>query len=203
MSVYFVCRFLEEERTNWLKWASVSAGFAFASKFGGWLLLPMIWMVGIFHAILRGRDLLSGEIRLARFVTILRCALVLIGVLSISIGIFVTPDSVERYFSPDGEIEHPLFKPFMYWLPITTISLGCTLAFLSILGFLWSKLERLPVLATVLYRVSVSLVAFGLALALSSPYLLTLRDLKLVRGYLAVKEASAGFPFKATASELV
>jgi hypothetical protein len=57
LGVYFCCRLAEEEHWRWLIWASASAGLAFASKYAGMFLLPVIWVVGVAQTIKKSSGL--------------------------------------------------------------------------------------------------------------------------------------------------
>jgi len=46
----FLCRFAEAGGRKWLLWASAAAGLAFATKYGGVFLLPVLWAVCVAHA---------------------------------------------------------------------------------------------------------------------------------------------------------
>ena len=47
LGAYFCCRVTEEGRATWVLWAAAAAGLAFACKYSGGFLLPVIWGCGL------------------------------------------------------------------------------------------------------------------------------------------------------------
>jgi hypothetical protein len=178
-----------------LIFASVSAGLAFASKYSGIFLLPVIWMIRIVQ-ISNGSDgprMFSAT----HFPRIARFAAGGIGIISIVIGIISKPDFVESYlllgsYHIDKEWELQLLNA----LRIVAILGGVFLIIMAILKIVWSYIEKMQKFTEVLHDIIITIVFFVMAFFFTSPF--SFSGFGFLKGILAESQHTGfGHLFKA------
>ncbi|MBT6048350.1 MAG: phospholipid carrier-dependent glycosyltransferase [Candidatus Scalindua sp.] len=176
LGIYFCCRLLEEDRMKWVIAASSAAGLAFACKYTGLFLLPIIWMICIVKTIIvSDKNLIKiNMIQFARFARFARYVTAAIGIACVILGIIVTPELAARFIAADGSIDSSSYGysgvKFLTLMRITTVISGCCLTLLSITKFVWSAIGRSLKLSYSIKKVVFSLIAFGVIFFLASPY---------------------------------
>lgn len=200
LGVYFCCRFIEEGNFKWVTWASAFAGLAFATKYGGVFLLPIIWTTLVVK--IMGNEDGQLEINTARFALAARFVIGAVGFVCVIFGIIITPELVGSYLAADGRIEDASKIQFLYSARVIIIFIGCTLLILVILRFIWRAIEQRPKIVTCLKKVALSLTTFGLAFFLTSPF--SFYRLSFLKGvYFEARHTAFGHWFKANSVGLM
>ena len=173
--VYAGCRLMEEGHWRWLNLGSVAAGLAFASKYSGLFLLPVIWTIALVHAVFLDRDKIDSP---AFGFTIHRMALsctLILGILCLLIGIVVSPDVAARYFTGDGRVDDISKLIIIKWIRIMMFLAGVFLLTVSNMVIFSVKgrgffriVQRIDVFV---FRIIISVFVFGLTFFIASPYL--------------------------------
>lgn len=169
LSLYCCCRLGEDGRKRWLMGASVFAALAFATKYSGVFLLPLIWGVGV------GKSLSNSENRptgpsVTQFTRALRYVTAGMGLIVILIGIFSTPGVAARFVTVDGTINDPLILEALSLARIAVVVMGSMMIALAVLRPPWSLLVARPRLATAIRTVALSSTTFVVAFSVSSPF---------------------------------
>jgi hypothetical protein len=172
VAVYFGCRFAEDARQKWLLWASAAAGCAFAAKYSGLFLLPVLWMIAAVLVYTGKTPVLSAE-RVRLFLKITRAGIALAGGLCISGALLFSPAFVARYLTVDGTIEYEADLIILQQLRLLAAGGGVVLLLLAGLPFLWNWLRRhdkvvMP-LSSITTQAVRSALVFGIAFALTAP----------------------------------
>lgn len=90
-SLSFCCHFTQNRNRQWLYWASVMAGLAFSTKFGGCFILPIIWLLLMVEA---ATNPLPKDYKPSRDTQILRLSLLVMSGLMLAISFVVTTGQV-------------------------------------------------------------------------------------------------------------
>jgi len=200
LGMYFCCRLVEENNRNWIIWASISAGLAFACKYSGIFLLPIIWMILAAH-ILRS-DSSQIKINTVQLATVFRYVAASVGIICVIAGIIITPEFVGRYFAADGRIDDVLQIRFLHSVRITTIFIGCSVLIVVILKRIWQAIARIPKLADCLSKITLSVATFCVVFLVTSPF--SFYKLTFLKGiYFEARHTAFGHWFKANGSALL
>jgi len=165
LSLYFCCRLVEERRQKWFVWACVAAGLAFSCKYTGLFLLPLIWLL-VSAQTLQGHEQISiNAVRVARIVRLLTA---MAGVAAIGASVVVIPYFAGSY--GDAIYFGVSLSKFFYRMRLLAIIAGIGLVVLAALKPLWRMIGQRPRLASILEHGVLSLVAFGSAFCVTSPF---------------------------------
>ncbi len=168
LGLYFCCRLGGDKSRESLVLASASAGLAFACKYSGLFLLPVIWLVAVGGN--AGRDEVGPFRSAALLVRKWARGLTLAaGIGSVSLGLVMRVELVARLLTSDGAVESsnlPVIREFRILLGAT----GCVLIVLGILRWPWRLLARSDFLARTLSQVGISVAAFITAFVIGSPF---------------------------------
>ena len=168
LGLYFCCRLGGDNSREFLVLASASAGLAFACKYSGLFLLPVIWLVaaggnpGRNVVDLFRRDVLQVR-KMARGLTLAA------GIGSFSLGLVMSAELAARLFASDGVVDSrnlPVITEFRILLGAT----GCALIVLGILPWPWRIVARSDLVARTLSQVGISVAAFITAFVFGSPF---------------------------------
>jgi 4-amino-4-deoxy-L-arabinose transferase-like glycosyltransferase len=163
LSLYFCCRLVEQDRPKWLIVASVFSGMAFACKYSGVLLLPIIWMIAVGQTIDPRQPIAKP-----RFpkVEITRLLIACIGIVSIIIGIVFSPNFVSQHFTVHGKIADSSLTHLLINMQIAAIIFGFSLIVFTIIKPIWS-VNRF---VNSLNKIILSVATFGTVFFLTSPF---------------------------------
>jgi hypothetical protein len=201
LAVYFCCRLVEEARWRWLMLASGAAGFAHSTKYAGMFLLPVILFIVVFQSMVLSKSV-SARADAARFAGFLRAVSAFVGLICLFFGFVSTPEFAVRYLASDGILDDVYDMQLLLIGRVSMVFAGCVLALLSIPGFLWSMLGRMPRFFNAVKKTIVVVVVFFLAFLFTSPYLFAgLRFIKILYSQYASTLAT-GLLFKARDSQL-
>jgi 4-amino-4-deoxy-L-arabinose transferase-like glycosyltransferase len=162
VALFWTVTAFERPRGGYILAASALAGLAFATKYSGLFVLPLIVAAVIRHSAATANptsSLRSQTIRAATAVT----AVVLLGSFAIDGPWLVS------HLAADGHIDvpMPLSLDALVWIMRAA---GVLLFVAAVTPWTWTRLRRWSALETVLWGVGTTLAAFTLAFALSSPY---------------------------------
>ena len=204
--VYAGCRLMEEGQYKWLIWGSVAAGLAFACKYSGIFLLPVLWAIALVHTFFLERNKVDSPvfgIPLRRMALSMTVAL---GILCLLIGIVVSPEVAARYFTGDGRVDDiskliiiKWIRIFMLFAGIFLLAISSTVIF-SVKRHRFSRIvQRIDILV---FRIIGSMLAFGLAFFIASPYLFL--GLNFMTGILfESRHTAVGHTFRETPNKLM
>lgn len=186
LGLLFCTLMAEQRRWLWLTLASVCAGLAFASKYSGVFLLPVIWLVGAYT---------FRAVDAPRYATLLRAKILATGLIAVTLALALTPEVATRHLNVDFEGQSGVLygTSRMQYFQTARIAagvcgLGCLV--LASLGNLWRRVResaRLSSSARVLLR---SFACFAVTFAVASPG--SIRRLSFVKGIL-VESLHTGF----------
>jgi len=200
LGIYFCCRFFEEDHPKWMLWASTSAGLAFASKYSGIFLLPIIWMILAVHMI--RSDSSQIKINTVQLATVFRYVAASVGIVCVVAGIIITPEFIGGALAADGRIDDALQVQFLNSMRVNVIFIGCGLMLLAVLRFIWSTIGQMPKLVTALKGITLSCATFGVVFFLVSPF--SFYRLHFLQGiYFESRHIAFGHLFKASSSGLL
>jgi 4-amino-4-deoxy-L-arabinose transferase-like glycosyltransferase len=201
-SIFCCCRLMEEGTLKWLIGAAVSAGLAFACKYLGILLLPIICLIAVRHRVHVAR---GAEFVLDREISTvwLRSSVVFGGVVLVVMGVLFTEEFAARYLTADGTVDHSTASGLLARGRIGAVICGVLMLVLAGISRLWvglSSSARMAWAVTSSFRdMALAVVTFGVAFSVSSPYSWTHFD--FVFGILAESEHTAfGHIFRSDAS---
>jgi hypothetical protein len=201
LGIYFCCRLAEQGHFRWLLLASVAAGLAFASKYGGVFLLPVIWTVVAARIMAIGKGGGLVRINAVQFGNIARYCARAFGIIFVIAGIILTPDIVWGYFFFENSTREAWALHLLTSMRVAVIVTGSILVLLSLPRTLWSAIGRMPRLLSFLRQVLVSCVVFGLTFVVASPF--SVDRLAFVRGIVSEsRHIATGHIFKANLNGL-
>lgn len=182
LCLYFCLRLIEENYSKWLLWASASAGLAFASKYSGMFLLPVIWITRLF-SISNGGDQERIRVSPVQFTKLVRYGMLALGIMGITGGVIVSEDFVKNFIiNPGSTIDITRELELLFPVRILSIIVGCVLILLSLMRFVWNKIESMPDFVNNLSEHLFTLAVFGAAFVIVSPF--SLVRLSFVKGLL-------------------
>jgi 4-amino-4-deoxy-L-arabinose transferase-like glycosyltransferase len=170
----FTARLVDQPERRWLLLASAAAGLAFACKYSGLFVLPII-AIGVAR-----RPVAIG--RPAANIAVLRASLLLCGALAVALSFVFDPAWIAAHLTEDGRIDLPLAASALSLLRMTTRGGGGLAMLLSVVPWSWGRLRRWPHGLAVMWSWYLTLVTFGAAFVVSSPY--SLRKAAFIKGIL-------------------
>jgi hypothetical protein len=185
LALALACRLADEPRLRWLVLASSAAGLAFACKYSGLLVLPVIAAVSLWRPLAGGR--IDLRVRTLRWLGAAK-AIALLGASG-----FIDGTWIASHLTEDGRIDASLSpQTLTAW---STAVRGLALAALAIVvaPWLWSALRKRPRLVAVLWSWTVTGLVFTASFVVASPY--SLRKAAFLKGLFV--EASYAEPVSA------
>jgi hypothetical protein len=168
LALYFCCRFAETGKAQQLALASAAAGFAFASKFAGIFLLPILAVVVLLRAANAGRlpgtsVMNAPHPRLKLFLPIM------VGMACLALAVLASPEMARRFYK--GYKSIGLSTWLLVWATarFTMFMLGCGSILVYVLRPTRAWLLRHDRLLDIWAALALSGAAFGLAVFLSTP----------------------------------
>ena len=170
LGIYFCCRLAEEGALQYVVLAAASAGCAFATKYAGILLLPMVWLVIIVQSLVYDDRELFGRLG-QKFVSIAWAIVVLGGLLLAATSVALTPEVVGYHADISyGIAEGGHWANLWGVLRFPIIATGCGLALLSVIFRVGRPASHLvQKVVVVLSQLIVSCVTFAVVVFLSAP----------------------------------
>lgn len=171
LGIFFCIQFADQSRLRWLFLASVAAGLAFACKYSGLFLLPLVWLLAIGHLLLRNKQPIAYlDTRLVAQVA--RYATAGIGVIGIIVGIVVTPELgiAVHLLTSDGGFTDPINLLLLQRLQMITFGISAMMLLLVMIGPIWRMFQKTPILSQALVMLAATSGFFILAFSVSSPF---------------------------------
>jgi hypothetical protein len=168
------CRLAGEPRLRWLVLSSGAAGLAFASKYSGMFLLPVIGGVSLWRPIATGR--VDARVSTLRWLTVAKAATLLAGSLVLDAA------WIASHLTEDGRIDGVVSTHALTLLVIAARAGALATFVAAITPWLWSALRARPRLVAVLWAWLVACATFAVAFVAASPY--SLRKAAFVKGLL-------------------
>ncbi len=168
------CRFAEEPRLRWLVLSSGAAGLAFASKYSGMFLLPVIGGVCLWRPIATGR--VDVRVSTLRWLTVAKAATLLAG------SLMLDATWIASHLTEDGRIDGVVTPQALTLLAIAARAGALAALVAAVAPWLWSALRARPRLVAVLWAWLVACATFAAAFVAVSPY--SLRKAAFVKGLL-------------------
>ena len=186
LGLLFCTLMAEQGRWSWLTLASVCAGLAFASKYSGAFLLPVIWLVGAATFRAEGAP---------RYATLLRAKVLAVGLIAIALALVLTPEVATRTLKVDfgaggGMLYGASRLQYFQTARLAAGAAGLACLVLASLGNLWRRVRASARLSSTARVVLRSFACFAITFALASPG--SLRRLSFVKGIL-VESLHTGF----------
>lgn len=182
-SLWLTARAFQRPTTASLLQASVASGLAFAAKYSGLLVLPLIAVAGL------GRRIASGPGGDARM-WIVRVGMAACAAILLAMGL-LDAEWVLRSLVADGRVDVPLPVSIDTALRIM-LALGVCVSVAVATPWLWRAMLRRRSVETTLWGMGVALTAFAATFVLASPY--SLWKLAFLKGlYFEVAETGAVF----------
>ena len=170
LCIYFYCRLVEEGALRNLMAASVAAGFAFACKYVGGLMMPLIWMALIFQNVASRQEAREKNRHVPHARTLEWSAIIAAGALSIAVGLLVPLNRIKPYISASyGNVSVELGTYLEYSATPFALLLGGFLTGLAVAELLFRVRVLSSSTVSVIAGLVVSTVVFGLAVVASSP----------------------------------
>ncbi|MCU1381847.1 MAG: hypothetical protein JWL71_544 [Acidobacteria bacterium] len=164
LALYLLGRFVDQPSTGgWLA-VSVVAGLAFATKYGGLPLLPLIWCAAA-RAVYTGRRA-PRPLGARPF----RLAAAAIAVALIGASPWLDAGFIAAQLTSDGQLDLPSPERTISLVRHAAQILGGVLAVVASWPAPWTALGRAPRLRCVMQDGVVSILVFGAAFTLVSPY---------------------------------
>lgn len=173
--LYFACRLWEERFWYWLVLGSAMAGMAFACKYSGIFILPILWLIellGVFqNRTTRENTEETGQFksRLVLFTTSI------VGFACLLIAVVASPAFIAQYLTGDGQIDGGSKLIILHVIRIAAAVIGAGLLSFTVIRLFplrdpkWTTwMNRLHGLV---FRLLISMAAFTLAFWIGSPYL--------------------------------
>ena len=182
VSLALTVRLAGRPETRWLVLASATAGLAFACKYSGLFVLPII-------AIAVARRPVPVR-RPHRTIAGLRIAVLAGGALLIALSFFLNVGWIAAHLTEDGHLDSPAAIRMLGLLTVVARGAGGAALVLSAAPWLWNWLRRWSHGLAVLWSWSLALVTFVAAFVITSPY--SLRKAAFLKGLLG--EAGYAIP---------
>ena len=172
LALALACRLAEEPRLRWLVLASGAAGLAFASKYSGMFLLPIIGGVCLWRPMATGR--VEARVSALRWLTAAKAATLFAGSLMLDAA------WIASHLTEDGRIDGVVNPQALTWLSAAARAGALAALIAAVTPWLWSALRARPRLVAVLWAWLVAGVMFAAAFVVASPY--SLRKAAFVKG---------------------
>jgi hypothetical protein len=166
------CRLAEEPCLRWLALASGAAGLAFASKYSGMFLLPIIGGVCLWRPIATGR--VDARVSTLRWLTVAKAATLFAG------SLLLDAAWIASHLTEDGRIDGVVNPQALTFLAVAARGGALAALVAAVTPWLWSALRARPRLVALLWAGLVACATFAAAFVAVSPY--SLRKAAFVKG---------------------
>jgi 4-amino-4-deoxy-L-arabinose transferase-like glycosyltransferase len=184
LALALTCRLAEEPRLGWLALASSAAGLAFACKYSGLFVLPIIAAVAVWRPAVSGRP---GARVLA-----LRWLAAALAIVLIAGSFLLNLEWIALHLTEDGRVSAAI-SPHALMLLSTAARVGAlALGIVSAVPWFWTALRRSPRALAGSWAWLVAASAFAVSFIVASPY--SLRKAAFLKGLLAEASDAAAPP---------
>lgn len=184
LALALTCRLADQPRVSWLLLASCAAGLAFACKYSGLFVLPIIGAVCVWRPLAPHR--VEARVVVLRWVTAAKALALLAASLLLDAG------WVASHLTEDGHIDAAISPQALTRLSTAARGGALAVALVAATPWVWRALRRRPRLVVVVWSWTVAAVAFAVSFVATSPY--SLRRAAFVKG-LFVEASDAVAPF--------
>ena len=184
LALALTCRLADEPRLRWLVLASSAAGLAFACKYSGLFVLPIIGAVSIWCPIASLRP--DMRVRALRWLTGAKAAVLF------SASMFFETGWIAAHLTEDGRIDTAISPETFTALSMAARGAALAAALIAVTPWFWSALRRRPPLLAVVWSWTVAAAVFAVTFVAASPY--SLRRAAFAKGLL-VEASYAAEPF--------
>ena len=163
-ALYLLVQFVNRPSTARLLATSVVAGLAFATKYGGLPLLPLIWAAIVYTVHANRRPMPTIGAWPMRMATALIAVALIVGAMWLEAG------WLAAHVTEDGQLDLPAPERTIGFLRHLTQSVGVGIGALALFTRPWTALQRSDRLRRVVQEIVSSVVAFVAAFTIVSPY---------------------------------
>jgi predicted membrane-bound dolichyl-phosphate-mannose-protein mannosyltransferase len=186
LALALTCRLADEPRLRWLVLASSAAGLAFACKYSGLFVLPVIGAVAAWRPIEQRHA--DAKVTALRWLTAGKALLMLVG------SRFLDMTWIAANLTEDGHIDAAVSPHTLSVLSVIVRGTALVLGFAAATPWVWSTLRRRSRLVATLWSWVVAAMVFAASFIVASPY--SLRKAAFVKG-LFVEASDAAAPLTA------
>jgi 4-amino-4-deoxy-L-arabinose transferase-like glycosyltransferase len=186
LALALTCRLAGEPRLRWLVLGSSAAGLAFACKYSGLFVLPIIGVVCVWRPL----NLHHADTRVTalRWLTAAKALLLFAGSRLLDVT------WIAAHLTEDGHIDAAVSPHGLSVLSNTVLGGAVVLGIAAATPWIWSALRRSPRLVATLWSWAVATMVFAASFIVASPY--SLRRAAFVKG-LFVEASNAAVPVTA------
>ena len=182
LSLGLTVRLAGRPESRWLVLAAATAGLAFACKYSGLFVLPIIAVAVARRPVTLQRPALS--------LAALRTSLVVCGALLVALSFVFNAGWIAAHLTEDGHIDSPLSAHLLSLLTVATRGGGALAIVLSATPWLWTWLRQRSHVLAVLWSWFLMLATFVATFVITSPY--SLRKAAFIKGMMG--EAAFAVP---------
>jgi 4-amino-4-deoxy-L-arabinose transferase-like glycosyltransferase len=186
LALALTCRFADEPRVRWLAFASAAAGLAFACKYSGLFVLPIVGAVAAWRPI--------GSEHPAARAAALRWLAAIVAISLLAGSVLLNVEWIAFHLTEDGRIDAGVSQHVLTLLSIAARAGGLAFGVVAATPWLWSALRRRAEVLAVLWSWVVACCVFAASFIVASPY--SLRKAAFVKG-LFVEASDAAAPVTA------
>jgi 4-amino-4-deoxy-L-arabinose transferase-like glycosyltransferase len=186
LALALTCRLAGEPRLRWLVPAASAAGLAFACKYSGLFVLPIIGLVCVWRPI-EPRHV-DARVTALRWLTAAKALLLFAG------SRFLDLTWIASHLTEDGHIDAAVSTHTLSVMSIIVRGAAVVLGLAAVTPWVWSALRRRPRLVATLWSWVVVAMVFAASFIVASPY--SLRKAAFVKG-LFVEASDAAVPLTA------
>ena len=172
LALALTCRLAEEPRTRWLALASAAAGLAFACKYSGLFVLPIIGAVAVWRPVMGGRP--------AARVLVLRWLAAVLAIVLLAGSSFLNVEWIASHLTEDGRIDAGVSQHALTLLSTAARGGAVALGIVAVTPWLWTTLRRSPQALAVLWAWVFASGVFAISFLVASPY--SLRKAAFIKG---------------------
>jgi 4-amino-4-deoxy-L-arabinose transferase-like glycosyltransferase len=159
----------EDPNPRWTMLAAAAAGLAFACKYSGLFVLPLLAAVAALRPVKLDR---------MPVIRVLRASVSIGGIALIAVSLVCSADWIAAHLTEDGRVDLALGG--LDALRLVAGVAGAVMVILSLLPSTWRRLQQWPKAVAVAWSWYLAAVSFAAAFVITSPY--SLRKLAFVKG---------------------
>jgi predicted membrane-bound dolichyl-phosphate-mannose-protein mannosyltransferase len=188
LALAFTSRLAEAPRTRWLALASAAAGLAFACKYSGLFVLPIIGAVTFWRPIAYDRP----AVRVAA----LRGLAAAFAIVGLAGAVFLNMEWIASHLTEDGRVDARLSQLLLRQVSTAARGVALALGAAAATPWLWSALRRRTRVLAILWSWLVASGIFAASFIVVSPY--SLQRAAFIKGlFVEASDAAAATPLTA------